>query len=294
MNQKSWAIIFAVFIAGIMIFSTFAGFVMRGGGPVETAANEAWNPSDFGVSGRLINWDFESLGDALGMYPENLAFAYWIDMTASEDLTAAAASVLPPAVGLTFRYQVNLYPSPIDRVSWGLYGDEIAEFHWTKPAQVGAHGLAILYKGYQIIPIGTTDLYSVMGMPVLFGSEPSIKTVLDVITGEAPTTEEFALPYDEIDSLQISSLGKDAATNPNLAPPLGGEYTESYLGISPVDGGYMLTAKYLSLHGEGERRVGNVAESHGLSIRSDGDIVTVSGAVEPENLAETLGAFIAP
>ncbi len=293
MNQKSWAIIFAVFIAGIMIFSTFAGFVMRGGGPVETAANEAWNPSDFGVSGRLINWDFESLGDALGMYPENLAFAYWIDMTASEDLTEAAASVLPPAVGLTLRYQVNLYPSPIDRVSWGLYGDEVAEFHWTKPAEVGAHGLAVLYRGYQIIPLGTTDLYSVMGMPVLFGSEPSVKTVLDVIAGEAPTTEKFVLPYDEIDALQIS-FGKDAAANPNLAPPLGGEYTESYLGISPVDGGYMLTAKYLSLHGASERRVGNVAESGGLSIRSDGDIVTVSGAVEPENLAETLGAFIAP
>jgi hypothetical protein len=294
MNQKSWATIGVVFLAGIMILSTFAGFVMRGGGPAETAATEAWNPSSFGVSGRLINWDFESLGDALGMYPENLAFAYWINMTASDNLTEAAASVLPPAVGLTFRYQVNLYPSPIDRVSWGLYGDEIAEFHWTKPAQVGAHGLAILYKGYQIIPIGTTDLYSVMGMPVLFGSEPSIKTVLDVITGEVPTTERFVLPYDEIDALQISSLGKDAATNPNLSPPLGGEYTESYLGISPIDDGYMLTAKYLSLHGESERQVSNVAESHGLSIRSDGEIVTVSGAVEPENLAETLGAFIAP
>jgi hypothetical protein len=294
MNQKSWATIGVVFLAGIMILSTFAGFVMRGGGPAETAASEAWNPSDFGVSGRLINWDFESLGDALGMYPENLVFAFWINLTASENLTEAAALALPPTVGLTLRDQVNLYPSPIDRVSWGLYGDEIAEFHWTKPAQVGAHGLAILYKGYQIIPIGTTDLYSVMGMPVLFGSEPSIKTVLDVITGEVPTTERFVLPYDEIDALQISSLGKDAATNPNLSPPLGGEYTESYLGISPIDDGYMLTAKYLSLHGESERQVSNVAESHGLSIRSDGEIVTVSGAVEPENLAETLGAFIAP
>jgi hypothetical protein len=295
MNQKSWAIIVAVFIAGIMIFSTFAGFVMRGGGPAETTATEAWNPSNFGVSGRLINWDFESLGDALGMYPENLVFAYWIDMTASENLTEAAASVLPPAVGLTLRYQVNFYPSPIDRVAWGFYGDEVAEFHWTKPAQVGAHGLAILYKGYQIIPLGTTDLYSVMGMPVLFGSEPSVKTVLDVIAGEAPTTEEFVLPYDEIDALQISSLGKDAATtNPNLVPPLGGEYLESYVGMSPYDDGYMLTAKYLSLHDESERRVSNVAESHGLSIRLEGEIVTVSGAVEPMNLAETLGAFIAP
>ncbi|MDD5768768.1 MAG: hypothetical protein PHW55_09315, partial [Methanothrix sp.] len=127
MNQKSWATIGVVFLAGIMIFSTFAGFVMRGGGPAETATSAAWNPSDFGVSGRLINWDFESLGDALGMYPEDLVFAFWVNLTASENLTAAAALVLPPALGLTLRALVDLYPSPIDRVAWGFYGDETAE-----------------------------------------------------------------------------------------------------------------------------------------------------------------------
>lgn len=294
MNQKSWATIGVVFLAGIMILSTFAGFVMRGGGPVEKSASEAWNPSDFGVSGRLINWDFESLGDALGMYPENLVFAFWINLTASENLTEAAALALPPTVGLTFRDQVNLYPAPIDRASWGLYGDEIAEFHWTKPAPVGAHGLAILYNGYQMIPLGNTDLFSVMGTPVLFGSESSVKTVLDVISGDAPTTEGFVLPYDEIDDLQISSLGKDAATNPSFMPPLGGDYVESYLGVNPSEDGYSLTAKYLSLRGQSERRVNDLAESRGLSTRSEGGILTVSGTVEPQNLAETLGAFIAP
>ncbi|HOO53726.1 MAG TPA: hypothetical protein PLM24_07895 [Methanothrix sp.] len=294
MNQKSWATIGVVFLAGIMIISSFSSYIYRGGGPAETAASETWNPTEFGVSGRLINWDFESLGDALGMYPEDLVFTFWINMTSSENLTEAAALALPPTVGLTLRDEVNLYPSPIDRVSWGLFGDEISEFHWTKPAPLGAHGLTVIYNGYQMVPLGTTDLFSVMGTPVLFGSEPSVKTVLDVISGEAPTTEGFVLPYDEIDALQISTLGKDSIDNPGFMPPLGGEYVESYLGISPSEDGYLLTAKYLSLRGQSERRVSNVAESHGLSIRSDGEIVTVSGAVEPENLAETLGAFIAP
>lgn len=294
MNQKSWATIGVVFLAGIMILSTFAGFVMRGGGPAETTASEAWNPSDFGVSGQLINWDFESVGDALGMYPENLVFTFWINMTASDNLTEAAALALPPTVGLTFRDQVNLYTAPIDRVSWGLFGDEIAEFHWTKPEPVGAHGLAILYNGYQMIPLGTTDLFSVMGTPVLFGSEPSVKTVLDVISGDAPTTEEFVLPYDEIDDLQISSLGKGAVDNPSFMPPLGGDYVESYLGVSPSEDGYMLTAKYLSLRGQSERKVDDLAKNYGLQTYSEGGIVTVSGAVEPQNLAETLGAFTAP
>ena len=96
MNQKSSAIIVAVFIAGIMVLSVFSGYVMRGGGPPEIVSRGAWNPSDFGVGGRLINWDFEGLGDALGMYPEDLVFAFWINMTASENLTDAAAQVTPP------------------------------------------------------------------------------------------------------------------------------------------------------------------------------------------------------
>jgi hypothetical protein len=294
MNQKSWATIGVVFLAGIMILSTFAGFVMRGGGPAETAASEAWNPSDFGVSGRLINWDFESLGDALGMYPEDLVFAFWVNLTASENLTEAAALVLPPTVGLTLRDQVDLYPSPIDRISWGIYGDEIAEFHWTKPASVGVHSLAIVYNGYQMIPLGSTDLFSVMGTPVLFGSEPAVKTALDVISGDAPTTDGFVLPYDETDALQISILGEDSAENPNVIPPLGGEYVESYLGVSPSEEGFSLTAKYLSLGGGSERRLNELAESRGLQMYSEGDTVIVSGLIEPQNLEGTLGALIAP
>ncbi|OPY56201.1 MAG: hypothetical protein A4E51_00546 [Methanosaeta sp. PtaU1.Bin055] len=294
MNQKSWATIGVVFLAGIMIFSTFAGFVMRGGDPVRTTPSAAWNPSDFGVSGRLIDWDFESLGDALGMYPEDLVFAFWINMTASENLTEAAALVLPPTLGLTFRDQVNLYPSPIEGFSWGLFGDDIVEFHWTRPAPLGAHGLSVVYNGYQMIPLESTDLFRVMGTPVLFGSEAAVKQVLDVLLGQAPTTEDFVLPYEEADALQMSCLGKDAVENPSFMPPLGGEYVESYLGASPNDDGFILTAKYLSIRGASDTRVREMAEIQGLSVREEGNIVTVSGVVEPENLAGALGAFVAP
>lgn len=294
MNQKSSAIIVAVFIAGIMVLSVFSGYVMRGGGPPEIVSRGAWNPSDFGVGGRLINWDFEDLGDALGMYPEDLVFAFWINMTASENLTDAAAQVLPPTVALTFRDQLNLYPSPIDSFSWGLFGDEFVEFHWTRPAPLGSRGLSVVYNGYQMMPIESTDLFRVMGTPVLFGSEPAVKKVLDVLSGQASTTEGFVLPYDEADVLQMSCLGKDSVENPNIMPPLGGEYVESYLGASPSDGGFILTAKYLSLRGASEMRVRDLAESWGLSVRDEGKMVIVSGLVEPGNLVGTLGAFAAP
>ncbi|HPE64083.1 MAG TPA: hypothetical protein PLQ49_08260 [Methanothrix sp.] len=294
MDQKSGAIIIAVFLAGIMFFSSFSSFIFRGGEPAETTVQATWNPSDFGVSGRLINWDFESLGDALGMYPEDLVFAFWLNMTASDNLTEAAALTLPATVGLTLKDQLNLYPSPIDEISWGFFGNETAEFHWTRPAPLGAHGLAVLYNGYQVIPLGTSELFIVMGTPVLFGTETSVKKVVDVISGTAPTTEGFVLPYDESDTLQISVLGTGAASNPSLQSPLGGDYAESYLGISPNDGGFTLTAKYLTLGGRSESRVSDLAESFGLETRSEDDIVTVSGAVGAQNLTETLGAFVAP
>ena len=254
----------------------------------------AWNQSDFGVGGRLINQYFESVCDVFKMYPENLVFAFWIDMTASKDLTEAAALSLPPTVGLTYRDQVNIYPSPIDRVSWGLFGDEIAEFHWTKPALIGAQGLAVLYNGYQLAPVGTTEIVTVLGTPVLFGTEPTVKSVLDVLSGEALTTGKFVLPYDEVADLQISALGRDAIDNPSFMPPLGGEYLESYLGVSTSDGGFSLTVKYLALRGESERRVEDLATGLGLGTRREGRIVTFSGSIENERLAETLGAFIAP
>lgn len=294
MNQKSSAIIVALFIAGIMVLSVFSGFVMRGGGPTETTVRGAWNPSDFGVGGRLINWDFGSIGDCLGMYPEDLVLAFWINMTASQNLTEAAALTLPPTVGLTYRDQVKIYPSPIDRVSWGLFGDQIAEFHWTKPARLGSQGLAVFYSGYQLVPVGTTEIVTVLGTPVLFGTEPSVKSVLDVLSGDAPTTGKFVLPYDEVADLQISSLGRDAVDNPGFVPPLGGEYLESYLGVSSSGDGYILKVKYLSLRGESERRVEDLARGLGLDTRREGRTTEFTGSLEPERLADTLGAFIAP
>ena len=284
----------AIFIAGIMIFSTFASFVVPSGSPPETTTRGAWNPSDFGVGGRLINWDFDGVGDALGMYPEDLVFAFWIDMTASENLNEAAALSLPLTVGLTYRDQVSLYPEPIERLSWGLFRDEVVEFHWTKPARIGVQSLAVLYNGYQMMPMGTTDIFTVMGTPVLFGGEPSVRTVLDVLAGQAPTTDEFVLPYDEVDALQVSYLGKDVIDNPSFMTPLGGVYRESYLGLSPYEGGYYLTAKYLSLRGESERRVSDLARDYALEISSADGITAVSGSVETQNLAEALGAFVAP
>ncbi|MHC1631264.1 MAG: hypothetical protein ACXQT4_03065 [Methanotrichaceae archaeon] len=292
MNQKSWAIISVAFLAGIMVLSPFAGFVMRGGEHSEEGTSDTWSLSDFGMeSSRLIDWDFEGIGDILGIYPENLTFAYWIDMTASQNLTDTASQVLPPSVGMTSREE--LYPSKIERVSWGIFDDEWAEFHWIKPYWLGSYGLAIPYNGYLMIPINT-ELFAVMGMPTLFGPQQSLEVVLDVISRRSLSTDKFILPYDETGDLQISCLGLKSMENPNFTPPLGGEYQEFYLGVSQDGDEYMLTAICLSPSSNTEQRVRGLAENHSLKFTSYDDMVEVTGVVYVEDLKDTLGALLAP
>ncbi|MEA2045902.1 MAG: hypothetical protein U9N48_05195 [Euryarchaeota archaeon] len=293
MNQKTLAAISVAFIAGLMIFSSFAGFVMRGGDPDEVkSTGSAWSPEVFGVDGRLIDWDFQGIGDALGMYPEDLVFAYWIDLNTSQELIDAAGSALPPSFGML--YGSILYQSKIERLSWALFDNGRVELHWVKPYPLGAYGLAIDHGGYQMIPLHE-DLVKVMGMPVLFGPQESVEKVLDVISNDLPTSYNFILPYDECADLQVSALGGGAADKAIEAIlPMGGGYREYYLGASPSDEGYVLTAKFRSPNGDTEIKVRDLAEKYGLEFSPGDDLIVVRGQVDGTKLTELLSTLTAP
>ncbi|TRZ68456.1 MAG: hypothetical protein D4Q77_01280 [Methanothrix sp.] len=295
MNQKTLATISVAFIAGLMIFSSFAGFVMRGGDSDEVeSTGSAWSPEVFGVDGRLIDWDFLGIGDALGMYPEDLVFAYWIDLNTSQELIDAARFALPPSLGMLYGSPGTLYPSKIERLSWAFFDNGWAELHWVKPYPLGTYGLAIYHDGYQMIPLDE-DLFKVMGMPVLFGPLKSVENVLDVISNDLPTSYDFTLPYDECADLQVSALG-GGATDKDIEAllPMGGGYLEYYLGASPSDEGYVLTAKFRSPNGDTERMVRDIAEEYGLEFSPGDDLVVVRGQVDGAKLTELLSALTAP
>jgi len=263
---------------------------MRGSEPAQQTAGDRWSLAQFGVDGRLIDWDFEGMGDALGMYPENLAFGYWVDLNVSEDLNNATVMTLPTSVGLMYNDQ--LYPSKIERVSWGVFDDNIVEFHWIKPYKRTGYGLAIPYHGYQMIPLNT-DLFNVMGMPTLFGTQVAVEKVLDVIAGESPTTERFVLPYEENDDLQVSCLGIKELESSNVKPPIGGDYQEFYLGVSQSEDGYSLKAKYFAPGDGVKAKAQKLAGDHGLEVSESDGILEVAGPIESGALPGTLGAFLA-
>ena len=178
MNSKA----FAIFVGAIMIISAFAGFVLRGSDQNETVvvASNTDSLQTFGMQGRLVEWDFDGLQDVLQMSPESTVMAYWINLSASQNLTEAGAAALPQSLGLNYAGQ--LYSTKIEKLANVHFNGTWTEFHWIKPYPVGYNSLVIPYQDYMMIP-GGNDYVTVLGKPVLFGTQESVRPVIDVIAG---------------------------------------------------------------------------------------------------------------
>lgn len=295
MNQKEFAKAFAIFVGAIMIFSAFAGFIMRSGDSGQSGGGttiENTPLSTFGVNGQLVDLSFSNLGDVLLMCPEDTDFAYWIDLNASQNLTDAARAALPslypPAAGLI--YSEGQYPSEIKRTAAAFFNSSWTEFHWVKPFSYDYQGLVVNYYGFNIIP-SSSDYFRVFGRPTLFGPDDGIKQVLDIISGGLPT-DRLTFAFDEMGAdFQMAGLGSNGGVS---QAPLGGDYEEFYLGLTETDQGFDLLVRYYLPTGESARRINELASKYGLAVASEGDVQTVSGKIGADKVGEVLTAFIAP
>lgn len=281
MNKKA----FSIFVGVVMTLSMFAGYVLIGGqsnnAPVVATSNSL---QTFGVQGRLVDWSFDSLSDVLEMAPNSTVMAYWINLSASQNLTDAARAVLPQSFALNYGSQ--LYPVEIEKTAAVYFNNTWTEFHWIKPFRVEYSGLVLPYEDFMMIP-SSTDYASVMGMPTLFGPQDALKSVLDVIVG-AMSTDKFSLPIGEEADLQLAALGADGSA----------DYKEFYLGVSKSkaggDGGFNITARYL-LPGSGtEQKAKEVAGKYGLTYSTKASESEVSGSVAAGDLKGALTAFLGP
>ncbi|OPX78131.1 MAG: hypothetical protein A4E45_01484 [Methanosaeta sp. PtaB.Bin039] len=298
MKQKEYAKAFAIFVGVVMILSAFAGFVLRSGDPGQGSAESSidrMNLADFQVTSRLVDQNFDSLSDALYLCPENTTLVYWIDLGASQNLTDAARTVLgsmyPPAAAL--RFGDSLYPgsqTKLLRCAAAFFNNTWAEFHMVKPFQIGYQGFVIPYNGYDIIPSSSANSI-VVGKPIIFGAEPAIKQVLDVLGGGL-YTDQLTYPLDEgSGDLQVAGLGSGSAAN---AAPLGGSYQEFYLGITAVDGGFDLKAMFLAPAGETEDRINDLSQRYGWQLDRQGEESSLRGRITPNQLSSALSDILAP
>ncbi len=281
MNRKA----FSIFVGVVMTLSMFAGYVLIGG-QNNNAPVVSTTPSlqTFGVQGRLVDWSFDSLNDVLEMAPNSTVMAYWINLSASENLTDAARAALPQSFALTYGSQ--LYPTKIEKTAAVYFNNTWTEFHWIRPFRVGFSGLVLPYENFMMIP-SARGYASVMGMPTLFGPEDALKGVLDVILGALPS-DKFTLPSGEQADLQLAALGGGPA----------GDYKEFYLGVSKsmaaADAGYNITAKYLLPGNGAQQKAKELAGEHGLAYSTRGTVAEVSGSVAAGDLKGVLTAFLAP
>jgi hypothetical protein len=284
MNQKA----FSIFVGVVMVLSMFAGYVLIGGqntnAPVVASSTSL---QTFGVQGRLVDWSFDSLSDVLEMAPNSTVMAYWINLSASQNLTDAARAALPQSFALNYGSQ--LYPVEIEKTAAVYFNNTWTDFNWIRPYRVGYSGLVLPYEDFMMIP-SSRGYASVMGMPTLFGPEDALKSVLDVVVGAMPS-DKFTLPIGEEADLQMTALGGGDLNH-------AGDYKEFYLGVSRsragADGGFNITAKYL-LPGSGtEQKTKEIAGKYGLAYSTKGSEMDVSGSVTSADLKGALTAFLGP
>jgi len=281
---------FAIFVGAIMIISAFAGFVLRGSDQNENVVVPSGSDSlqTFGVQGRLVEWDFEGLQDVLQMSPESTVMAYWINLSASQNLTEAGAAALPQSLGLSYGSQI--YSTKIEKLANVNFNGTWTEFHWIRPYQVSYNSLVIPYQDYMMIPAGT-DFVVVYGKPALFGTQDSVRRVIDVITGGL-AVESFTLINDEQADLQVAALGSGGRSM-----PFSGGYKEFYLGVNAAkrpDQGFDLKARYLQPQTTVGSKAGEIAAKYNLSYSTKGSEAEISGLVARENLKNVLMALLGP
>ena len=272
-----------------MVLSAFASFVMMGGNQNENVVPSG-NDSlqTFGVQGRLVEWDFEGLKDVLQMSPNSTVMAYWINLSASQNLTDAATAALPQSLGM--RYGNQIYSTKIETLAHVDFNGTWTEFHEIMPYSVGYNGLVIPYQDYMLIPAGT-DFAIVYGKPSLFGTQDSVRQVIDVITGGL-SAESFTLIGDEQADLQVAALGSGGS-----GMPLSGGYKEFYLGVKVAkspEQGFDLFARYLQPQASVGSKVGEIATKNNLSYSTIGSEMKISGLVARENLQNVLMALLGP
>ena len=285
MNSKA----FAIFVGALMVLSAFAGFMMIGSNQNETivVASNSDSLQTFGIQGRLVEWDFEGLSDVLEMSPESTVMASWINMSASRNLTDAARAAIPQSIGLN--YPSQLYGTTIEKLAKVDFNGTWTEYHWIRPYPVGYNSLVIPYQDYMMIPV--EDYVTVLGKPVLFGPQDSVRSVIDVISGGLPA-EGFTLVGDDQADFAVAALGSGG-----MGMPLSGGYKEFYLSANArenQDQSFDLSARYLQPQASVSALAEQVAKKNNLSLSREGSNIEISGAVARENLQSVLTALLGP
>lgn len=235
MNQKT----VAIFLAIIMLMSILPIFFS--GSSKYSGEDESFVPLNAPgfdtIAGNHVNHELNSIADGLSIAPQGVSSAQYLD------ISRINGTPLEPAVA-NARQSDELYNSRIMKTFYAEYTNEqswfelhtispeiIAFDYWVSPTP---------YNGYQFL-VRTTDDYSlgnVVGTPMIFGPQNKVENVIDVLSGSAEKSSDFAhiLSYADMGAeFQRVTLVDDGFAD------------QFYLGLKKLaDGRYSRTVIYLN------------------------------------------------
>jgi len=197
MNQK----VIALFLAGIMVMSILP-FLFSGGTRQSTPETiEAQSFSSIG--GKQVNVPLNSLADGLAITPSDVVAAQYLDVTGVEN--SHLQLIVGNTTGLDALYGAKVvaaYSATFDngdRFDLHKISPEIIAFSYYLSPEP--------YRGYQLL-LRQSNIYNVVGNPMIMGTEDSTRSVIDVLSGENASASIFdgILEY-AVDDAQLESAG---------------------------------------------------------------------------------------
>lgn len=189
----------AIFLAVIMLFSVLT--ILIGGSnnysddknsenesPTSSAETNSSTIPFSQIPGKQVHHQFNSIADGLNMSPDGVISAAYVD------LQKTTGTPLEQSFGNTTMMR-PFYGVDVTKRYSAYYSDGSGfELHSIPQQKILKSFVPIPYHGYQLLARDTSangDIWNVVGSPVILGSRQSVKSVIDVLEGNATSTTEY-------------------------------------------------------------------------------------------------------
>jgi len=239
-NQKYLAILLAV----IMFFSVFlilftASSNKDSGNNVSTPAaeNNSSTISFSQIPGKQVHHQFNSIADGLNMSPDGVTGAIYIDLQKSKGT---------PLEQVFDNTDMNkFYGAEVTKRYRSNYANGSGfELHQIPGQKILIPWGAVPYHSYNLLARtnNTYDLWNVVGSPIILGSRQSVKSVIDVLEGNATSTSEFNQILSQAEPEDV--IFQEVATKTNATNIPAEKY---YMDLKKLDdGSYAQTNIFLN------------------------------------------------
>jgi hypothetical protein len=231
-NQKYLAILLAV----IMFSSVFMMFFWGGsdGGTKVNSSNgneASTSSAETNVStipfsqipGKQVHHQFNSIADGLNMSPDGVMSAAYVD------LQKTTGTPLEQSFGNKTMMK-SFYGADVTKRYNAYYSDGSGfELHSIPEQKILKSFVPIPYHGYQLLARDTStnsDIWNVIGSPVILGSRQSVKNVIDVLEGNATSTTEYNQILNQTDPKNVILQVIVARTNNTTDVPADQYYND--------------------------------------------------------------------